>query len=90
MAQPEKPPEQFTFDDDDHGGDVLDPSALQAMGIKIPNGAKTTKGGPCKCGYRHWCDGQEYDYVFQLGGAALGYNEGGFFSCTFTFVIRFR
>lgn len=80
MNMDDKPPEEFTFDDDHGGGgEVFDPAALQSLGIRIPNGAKTSKGGPCKCGYRHWCDGQEYDYVFQLGGGALGFNEGGFY-----------
>lgn len=47
----------------------------------LPNGTPTGNPGPCKCGYKHWCDGQEFDYVVQVPQAGkalvLGFNQGG-------------
>jgi len=46
---------------------------------KIQDGEKTSTQGPCDCGYRHHLEGEEYDYVFQVGipgGTKLiGYNQ---------------
>jgi len=37
------------------------------------DGERSKNRGPCPCGYRHWCDGKEYDFVFQWPGInALG------------------
>jgi hypothetical protein len=51
--------------------------AAKKAGLKI-DGYPTENRGPCKCGFRHWCDGVEYDYAFMFdtpdGPKALGYN----------------
>ena len=48
------------------------------------DGSPSPTKGPCKCGYKHWLEGKEYDYVFQIettkGGLILGFNANGFFS----------
>jgi len=47
------------------------------------DGSPSPTKGPCKCGYKHWLEGKEYDYVFQIettkGGLILGFNANGFF-----------
>jgi len=40
------------------------------------NGEKANEKGPCKCGYRHWVNGQVYDFVFGLQGESIGFNLG--------------
>lgn len=35
-----------------------------------------SEGGPCKCGFRHWVNGEIYDFVFGLQGEAIGFNLG--------------
>eukprot|EP01102_Stenamoeba_stenopodia_P020842 TRINITY_DN826_c0_g10_i1.p1 TRINITY_DN826_c0_g10~~TRINITY_DN826_c0_g10_i1.p1 ORF type:complete len:529 (+),score=175.11 TRINITY_DN826_c0_g10_i1:147-1733(+) len=45
------------------------------------DGARSDTRGPCNCGYKHWLDDQEYDYIlrFELTrtrAAMLGYNAG--------------
>jgi hypothetical protein len=41
--------------------------------------------GPCECGYKHYLDGEEYDYVFQIptykGMKLIGYNMDGIVIC---------
>lgn len=66
------------------GEDDDDPSDAAFMGQgNLPNGAPTGNTGPCNCGYKHWCDGKEYDYVFRLPNPEkgvmvdLGVNHGG-------------
>jgi len=74
----DKPPETFSFDD--HGGTASPPfnptQSLQQMGFQMPNGTKSHNRGPCRCGYKHYCDGEEYDYVFSISGVPLGFNTG--------------
>jgi len=37
------------------------------------DGERSANRGPCPCGFRHWCEGKEYDFVFQWPGIkALG------------------
>lgn len=31
----------------------------------IPDGERSPNRGPCQCGYKHWCNGKEYDFVFR-------------------------
>jgi len=40
------------------------------------DGERTPNRGPCLCGYKHWCEGKEYDFVFQWPGinAVGGFN----------------
>jgi len=40
------------------------------------DGERSNSRGPCPCGFRHWCEGKEYDFVFQWPGinALAGFN----------------
>jgi hypothetical protein len=44
------------------------------------NGDQMPTPSPCKCGYRHWFEGQEFDYTFMFnmpdGPVWLAYNRG--------------
>jgi len=43
------------------------------------DGDRSPNTGPCACGYKHYLEGKEYDYVFQIGTSAgpkkIGYNQ---------------
>ena len=54
------------------------------------NGDRTPTQGPCECGYRHWCDGKEYDFVFQINlpnlpSGHLPFDLGGVFVVIFIY-----
>jgi len=46
---------------------------------KHQDGERSSAPGPCDCGYKHWLEGEEYDYVFQIktgdGTKKIGYND---------------
>lgn len=45
-----------------------------------PDGTKSATPGVCNCGFKHWFDGKEVDFVFGIqtsgGTLGLGYNDG--------------
>jgi hypothetical protein len=65
------------------------------------DGERTDTKGPCECGYRHWCDGREVDFVYPIetskGVKVLGYSLTGtlllliywiYFKTGFLFISR--
>jgi len=45
-------------------------------GATAQPGQRSDTRGPCNCGYKHWLDGVEYDFVFHLNIGPIGYNAG--------------
>lgn len=45
------------------------------------DGDATSTRGPCDCGFRHWCDGREVDFVYPIetskGAKIIGYSLTG-------------
>ena len=59
---------------------------------KVDGEATETKG-PCDCGYRHWCEGREVDFVYPIetnrGTKILGYSlTGTLILFLFTFLSK--
>lgn len=55
------------------------------------DGERSTSRGPCPCGFRHWCEGKEYDFVFQWPGINVlaGFNlEDNAFQVATDYVTR--
>jgi hypothetical protein len=54
--------------------------AMAERGQQYKDGDPTTTRGPCRCGYRHWFQGQEYDLVGTLPietGDMIAWNVNG-------------
>jgi len=49
----------------------MDLSRFHSSGDR-PNGSKTTTTGCCDCGFKHWYNGQEYDWAFNPVQVDLG------------------
>ncbi len=80
----ERPPDQFDF-----GSESTPGSDFGLTQGSLPNGARTPTRGPCRCGYKHWFDGIEYDYVFSfVEGKSMGFNDNGTFPIT-SFILIF-
>jgi len=59
------------------------------------NGERTLTRGPCRCGYKHWVDGKEYDFVFKWatssGPRHLGVNvNDNFYNLAEQFVLKYE
>lgn len=56
------------------------------------DGERTPSRGPCKCGYKHWVDGKEFDFAFKWANfdGFMGFNLGdNAFIAAEKFVVRY-
>jgi len=51
-------------------------SGKASSGATAQPGQRSETKGPCNCGYKHWLDGVEYDFVFHLNIGPIGYSVG--------------
>ncbi len=56
-------------------------SGAAGDGVLRRDGDLSPSRGPCACGYRHWFEGREYDFVFDIrttkGPLKLAVNANG-------------
>jgi len=65
--------------DNSEDEDDTDPTLMTGDELSLNlDGHQSQTPGPCRCGHKHWCDGKEYDHVFNWetseGIKMLGYN----------------